>query len=183
MQSGVSVLSGDPSRTLSWVVHTPLLSTSSHKGVLGQDLQAHRGWPHDSVVCPLTQTEALRRPPLAFLRASGRPRSCPSFFVGASPSSRSFGWVQGECRAPKSRARWPQSSRCKILPTTCSGDQCSSTMKWPYLCSLSGVGQPLVHPAGIAVRTCPPLGPCRHHSLSCGLFLSSLRLTLELSFV
>ena len=34
------------------------------QGVLGQDLQARRGWPHDSVVCPLTQTEALRKPPL-----------------------------------------------------------------------------------------------------------------------
>jgi hypothetical protein len=86
------------------------------QGALGQDPQARRGWPHDSVVCPLTQTEALRRPPLAFLRASGRPRSCPSFLwalplpVQIAPA-RSFGRVQGESRAPKSRARWPQSSR------------------------------------------------------------------------
>ena len=42
-------MSEDLSRTLSWVVHTPLLPTSSYKECSGRTLQARRGWLHDSV--------------------------------------------------------------------------------------------------------------------------------------
>mgnify|MGYP001728653594 CR=1 FL=1 len=177
-QSGVSVLSENPSRTLKLGSAHALAAHEQPQGALGQDLQARRGWPHDSVVCPLTQTEALRRPPLAFLRASGRPRSCPSFARALPlPVARLIGCRESPGR--QSRALDGRKAHdAKILPATCSGDQCSSTMKRPHLCS-----QPLACPAGIAVRTCPPLEPRRHHSLSCGLFLSSLRLILELSFV
>jgi len=177
-QPGVIVLSETPSRTLSWVVHTPLLPTSSYKEHSGRTYRHAEVGPTTVSVCSLTQTEALRRPPLAFLRASGRPRSCPSFFVGASLSSRSFGWVRGESRAPKSRARWSQSSRRQ--------DPAHHLLGWPML--IYDEAALPVQPASCApcryrMRTCPPLGPCRHHSLSCGLFLSSLRLALELSFV
>jgi hypothetical protein len=41
------------------------------QGVLGQDAEVG---PTTVSVYPLTQTEALRRPPLAFLRASERPK-------------------------------------------------------------------------------------------------------------
>jgi hypothetical protein len=62
-----------------WVSYAPLLPTSSYKECSGRTHRHAEVGPTTVSVCPLTQTEALRRPPLAFLRASGRPRSCPSF--------------------------------------------------------------------------------------------------------
>ena len=44
------------------------------QGVLEQTYRHAEVGPTTVSVCPLTQTEALRRPPLAFLRASERPK-------------------------------------------------------------------------------------------------------------